>query len=140
LTFAQRKSNSKVKLNFGLKVSTLAGFAQRIAERKAKSKVKVTQCIALDRQKNFHGFQQCCATAQCVSNKIMNTIMLKQSRCRLVGSTVLPRSEWLYKHITFKMSAQFVIDYAVEIQINIIIIIILLLIIITVSVKLVIKM
>jgi len=44
LTFAQRKSKSKskVKLNFG---PDLAGFAERIAERKLKSKGKVTQCL-----------------------------------------------------------------------------------------------
>jgi len=45
LTLAQRKSKSKVKLNFGLSPDftvQLKGLAQRISERKAKSKVKVT--------------------------------------------------------------------------------------------------
>ena len=43
---AQPKSKSKVKLNFGLSPDF---SVQRIAERKAKSKVKVTQCTRMIR-------------------------------------------------------------------------------------------
>jgi len=47
LTFAQQKSKSKVKLNFGLSLDFSVQLKARsaIAEQKANSKVKVTHCF-----------------------------------------------------------------------------------------------
>jgi len=48
LTFAEQKSKSKVKLNFGLLSPDFSvQLAQQMAERKAKSKVKVAHCAMM---------------------------------------------------------------------------------------------